>query len=235
MEDELTLYELSARYFHENDWTYKLLDTDRHDLQVSPFSSYLSPEGEIEISTVRVTSKEVLKLLEKILKNNWKIKRILFLNPINDGYPKILKLGVIGDLRDSIRATAYTLGAIADNAIYYEGEEYWNFIFLQKYGLEAMKNYMEIHGKIRNLKIKEIKTVNILSKYEFKNISIFTPRELEILNIAYKRGLFEFPKENNINDVAKEIGISKSSFNEFLRKALKKIVKSVVDSLNDEN
>jgi len=233
MENSLTFYELTAHYVHESDWTSKFMDVDKFHLQISPFNSFLSSEGEVEVSTVRVSSKDVLKTLQKVLRSHWKIKRVLFLYPINDGYPKILKLGVIGDLRDTIRATAYTLGAIADTSLYYEGKEFWSILFTQEYGIDGMRRYMEMHGKVLDLNVRKTKMPDILSKYEFKDFSILTPREAEILKIAYKEGLFEYPKKNNIDSVARNIGITKSSFNEILRKALKKILKTVNDSLED--
>lgn len=233
MGNEIIFYELSVKYIHETDWTYKFLEVDKRAFQVSPFTAYTSPEGELELSTVRVSSKEVLKLLERILRTHWKIRRILFLYPVNDGYPKILKLGVIGDLRDAVRSTAYTLGAIADSAIYFEGKEYWNFIFLQKYSIEAMKKFMEAHGKILDYKVREIVGEDVTSKYEFKSLAMFTPREVEILKLAYERGFFENPKKVSMDEIAKELRIAKPSANEILRKALKKVVKTVTRSFSN--
>ena len=231
MEKDLTFYEVTAHYVHESDWTAKFEDVSKHDLQISPFHAFLSSEGEVEISTVRVSSKDALKLLQKVIKSHWKIKRVLFLYPVNDGYPKILRLGVVGDLRDTIRATAYTLGAVADTSLYYEGKELWSILFTQEYGIDGIRRYMEMHGKILDFKVRKIRMQDALCRYEFKDVSILTPRELEILKIAYSEGLFDYPKKNNIEGVAKSIGITKSSFNEVLRKALKKILKAVNESL----
>ncbi len=232
-DNSITFHEMIVDYIHESDWTSKI-SIDRERLVVSPFSSYISSEGEIEISTVKVHSKEELKILEKTLKSHWKIKRILFLYPINDGYPKVLRLGVIGDLRDSVRGTAYTLGAIADSSLYYETKEKWSILFMNKYSVDAMRRFLEIHGKVLSFKVKEFQLpVDVLSRYEFKNRSLFTDREIEVLMLAYERGLFEYPKKNKIEDVARELGVTKASLNEVLRKTLKKIIKNIVSSLDD--
>lgn len=228
--DEITFYEFSAKYIHESDWTSHFLEVNKEDFQASPFMAYRSLNGEVELSTIRISSKEILKMLEKTLRNHWKIKRILLFQPINDGYPKIVKMGILVHVRDNIRVTAYKLGAISDSSVYFEGREYWNFVFLQRESIEVMKRYMEKHGKILNYKVREINSADILSKYEFKNLAIFTPRELEILKFAYDRGFFENPKKVSMDEIAKELGISKAAIDQLLRKALKKIVESATKS-----
>lgn len=228
--DQITFYELSARYFHKSDWTSHFLDIDKEEFQASPFMAYRSLDGEIELSTIKVSSKEVLRMLQKTLNNHWKIKKVLLFEPINNGYPKILKIGLLVNIRDNIRVTAYKLGAISDSSVYFEGREYWNFVFLRKESVEIMKKYMEKHGNLLDYKIREINSADILSKYEFRNLAIFTTRELEILKFAYERGFFENPKKVSMDDIAKELGISKAAIDQLLRKALKKIVESATKS-----
>ncbi|MEM4573404.1 MAG: helix-turn-helix domain-containing protein [Candidatus Caldarchaeum sp.] len=55
-----------------------------------------------------------------------------------------------------------------------------------------------------------------------------TPRQEQILMHAYMRGYFEYPRPSSIREMAKDFGVSTPTYVETLRKALAKVVSSVV-------
>jgi len=53
---------------------------------------------------------------------------------------------------------------------------------------------------------------------------MLTPREQEILHYAYSRGYFSQPRGATLNQIAAELGMSKSALSEVLRSAIGKVV-----------
>jgi len=55
-------------------------------------------------------------------------------------------------------------------------------------------------------------------------------KEFEILRIALDLGYFENPKKIKLEDIAKNLDISKAAASDLLRRALKKVVKKFINS-----
>jgi predicted DNA binding protein len=76
--------------------------------------------------------------------------------------------------------------------------------------------------------IKELNSnglkVTVVSKKKLINSNELTPRQLEVIILAYKRGLFDVDRKTSMKKLAGELGIKPSSFEEILRRALKKII-----------
>ncbi|WP_393971242.1 helix-turn-helix domain-containing protein [Oxyplasma meridianum] len=60
--------------------------------------------------------------------------------------------------------------------------------------------------------------------------SDLTPREKEIIELAYKRGYYDTERKMSMKDLANELHVSASSLSDVLRRGTKKIVKSFVDN-----
>jgi predicted DNA binding protein len=56
-----------------------------------------------------------------------------------------------------------------------------------------------------------------------------TDRQLEVLRTAERMGYFEHPKAANAGDVARELGISTSTFTEHLSAAQQRLLDAVLD------
>lgn len=65
--------------------------------------------------------------------------------------------------------------------------------------------------------------------------SKLTPRQLEILILAYKRGYFDVERKINLTQISKILGIAPSSAQEILRRALKKIIGEYLIKLGNKN
>lgn len=66
--------------------------------------------------------------------------------------------------------------------------------------------------------------LNIIKKQDYKKLEILTPREKEILSVAYEHGYFCTPKKIKLWELANELDITVSCLNELLRKAENKII-----------
>jgi len=53
---------------------------------------------------------------------------------------------------------------------------------------------------------------------------MLTPREQEVLYYAYFRGYYDAPRRVSLEELSRELGIAKSTLNEILRSAERKIV-----------
>jgi len=60
---------------------------------------------------------------------------------------------------------------------------------------------------------------------------LLTDRQKEIMGIAYRDGYFEFPRKNDLTEIAAELSIRPSTLSEILRRAEAKIVKHYIETM----
>jgi predicted DNA binding protein len=60
---------------------------------------------------------------------------------------------------------------------------------------------------------------------------LLTERQKEIMGIAYRDGYFEFPRKNDLTEIAAELSIRPSTLSEILRRAEAKIVKHYIETM----
>ncbi|MDQ2052222.1 helix-turn-helix domain-containing protein [Natronolimnohabitans sp. A-GB9] len=63
-------------------------------------------------------------------------------------------------------------------------------------------------------------------------LSSFPPRQRQILKVAYERGYYEIPRETTLEEIADEIGITKTTASNHLRKAERRVIEFLVTYLN---
>jgi len=78
---------------------------------------------------------------------------------------------------------------------------------------------------MNNLKEQGIE-VKLISKVHLDPDMLLTARQEKIMNVAYKRGYFDYPKRINIRELARIFEVSISTMSEILRKGEKKIIGS---------
>ena len=66
--------------------------------------------------------------------------------------------------------------------------------------------------------------VKLISKVHLDPDMLLTARQEKIMNVAYKRGYFDYPKRINIRELARIFEVSISTMSEILRKGEKKII-----------
>ena len=60
---------------------------------------------------------------------------------------------------------------------------------------------------------------------------LLTDRQKEIMGLAYREGYFEFPRKNDLTEIAAELSIRPSTLSEILRRAEAKIVKHYIETM----
>jgi predicted DNA binding protein len=95
-----------------------------------------------------------------------------------------------------------------------DGRVEWNLIFGKKDDLNKL---------IENLKENGIE-VELNKITELEDKQSLTARQQQILQIAYEQGYFDFPRKVGVSELAKRLGISKSTLAEILRRGESKII-----------
>jgi predicted DNA binding protein len=63
-------------------------------------------------------------------------------------------------------------------------------------------------------------------------LSSFPPRQRVVLNTAYEKGYYEIPRETTLEEIADEVGITKTTASNHLRKAERRTIEFLVTYLN---
>lgn len=78
---------------------------------------------------------------------------------------------------------------------------------------------------IKNLEnsLKEANVAYSIQEYDYSSEDL-TPRQREILTVAYRKGYFDVQRKITLTDLAKELGVNPSTLQEILRRGVKKVV-----------
>lgn len=71
----------------------------------------------------------------------------------------------------------------------------------------------------------------VLRRAEHIEPGELTPRQLEVLLFAYKKGYFDTPRKTSLAEMAEIMGIRATSLRDIIRRAIKKIVKKYLSDL----
>jgi predicted DNA binding protein len=80
-----------------------------------------------------------------------------------------------------------------------------------------------VESVVKSLQGRKI-SVQLVAIKSVKGSGTLTDRQARVLSLAYELGYFEFPKKINLSDLAKKLGVAKSSLSETLRTGEEKIL-----------
>ncbi|WP_291999673.1 helix-turn-helix domain-containing protein [Caldivirga sp.] len=220
-------------YEHLTDWTIKTSDID-HTFNV--FNTYVDASRDyvLEFAVLKVWSKADLRRIMNIISRHRNIKAILGIKPLNYGYPKNIQIVLKGDAGDSTRYMAHVLGGIEVKAIYENGIEHWGFIFPSKSSTSAFIDMISRNGNVNHVNVDKININDLMPAVMSKALLLLSPRELRIMRHAYRRGFFEIPRRIKLDELAKELGLSKATLDEYIRNSLNKIIRTLFN-IEDNN
>ncbi|ADN50848.1 helix-turn-helix domain-containing protein [Vulcanisaeta distributa] len=223
----ITLLDLT--YVHEVDWTASITDFD-WVYRVTQAGFDYSKGEVIEVATLRVNRKDDLRYVFSSLRKHG-IDMVYFMG-VNPGYPKYVKVIVKGSIDLSTRFLAQELGLLEVYAYYVNGIEHWGFLALNRESLDQFLKEITNYGKIlsnniRVLKIEDLITANASRLDVFLNSS-----EYKVLRHAFERGFFNIPRSISMDELSKELGLSKSTIDRYLRSSLNKILRIIVRNEN---
>jgi predicted DNA binding protein len=110
---------------------------------------------------------------------------------------------------------------------HYSGFEFWEVACFDKKILMKFANDLEKHMdyfeilKINDEKLKDIYFPNVLPS--------LSKNQKEVIELAYKRGYYSYPKKVDLKTLAKEFDVSVPTFQEHLRKAEIKLLPFIIE------
>ncbi len=217
---------LSFDYVHVTDWTMSAAD-DNYVFHVLNAYADASRDTILEFAILKVWGRHDLKHLLRIFSRHRNIRDIISLKPLNDGYPKIIQIVLKGDASDSTRYMAHVLGGIEVKAVYENGIEHWGFLFPNDESARSFLTMVSKRGIIRKYKIENADMSDVIANALRNAVLLLTPSEYKITKIAYSKGYFEVPRLIKLDELAKELGLSKATIDEYIRNAIRKILEHV--------
>jgi predicted DNA binding protein len=95
-----------------------------------------------------------------------------------------------------------------------DGKTVWRLLSTEKEAIRMIISELEDHRYI--VELRKLTSVDVEE--------LMTSRQEDILQIAYERGYFDYPKRISLRDLAAMFGISISTLSEMLRKGQRKIM-----------
>lgn len=176
------------------------------------------------------TREEVESLIERIedSKRTERVERLS--NPFESRGPKDTagntteQLVVQYSEQDSIHRSLVDRGFVPVESIrIHNGREYWTVIANMdrqavRDELDHIEREMGADIEIKSLGQKHLKD------WESLLVEDLSERQREVMELARERGYYEWPRETNASELADELGVSKTTFLEHLRKAESKVI-----------
>jgi predicted DNA binding protein len=108
--------------------------------------------------------------------------------------------------------------------------ELHNLLAPRKVNFVKLKSVLQKHKReFKVLSVKEIRTEGEqLPRVSWRKV--LTPRQLEALRLAYEKGFYYYPRRVHIADLAAEAKLSRSTYQEHLRLAEVKLIRSLLQS-----
>ncbi|WP_460173466.1 helix-turn-helix domain-containing protein [Vulcanisaeta sp. JCM 14467] len=225
----LTLLDLV--YVHEVDWTANITDFD-WSYRVTQTGFDYSKGEVIEIATLRIGRKDNLRhVLNSLRRHNIDI---IYSMSINPGYPKYVKVIVKGSIDLSTRFLAQELGLLEIYAYYINGVEHWGFLAFDRESIDQFLKQIANYGKVINASLKALRVEDLITANASRLDVFLNPSEHKILRYAFERGFFNIPRSVSMEELSRELGLSKSTVDRYLRSSLSKILRTIIrkDSMN---
>jgi predicted DNA binding protein len=214
-------------YVHESDWTAKIKDFDWY-YRVTQASINDSRGKVIEVATLRINHKHELRMMINTLYRSG--IGVIYIKEINPGYPKYVKIALEGDVSNSTRYIAQQYDLIEAYAYYENGIEHWGFIGFNNNNTRSFISRIGDHGKVVSVKFRRLNIEDLLNINALRLDVLLNPGEYRILKYAFERGFFSIPKELSMDELAKELNLSKSTVDRSLRSSIYKILRVIMRS-----
>lgn len=127
----------------------------------------------------------------------------------------------------SINDSLVSNGFIPDKAVWIQdGREYWNVIIEESRNgiqerLDAVRDEMDADIDVQHITSDRRQAGGVLQS------GILSERQREVFELARERGYYTWPREVSATDIAEELGVSKATVLEHLRKAEAKVINSL--------
>lgn len=205
------MIEVTLKLKVPNAWFSEIVKKYATPIKILHHKSHEGEEGCSELVEIVDTENKIDGIVEEI-KNHPDVCNVE-IAPARKG-------SVLGAISTTRCATCSALNStdcfLASSLADKEGDVEWKIITANE------KSLLDLIDKLEKRGVK----AELVSKVNIDKDSILTARQEQILQVAYKRGYFDYPKRINIRELARIFGVSISTMSEILRKGEKKIIGS---------
>jgi predicted DNA binding protein len=213
---------------HKTDWTYKLLGTGAI-IETIYAEVSCSRDGEcvvIDLIMIPLGKPRVLSKVISALRSN---KRVIWYKPVANIEHNILLL-VSATCEESVRYMLNARKILVPQSRVNNGNEIYIILIRDKQELRNAAKDLESFSELISIRPvtieKAMSNSVVLSKPKYPRL---TKREKEILGSAIREGFFEYPKRVRVDDIARIHGVSKAYVSITIRRAIRKIIESMMD------
>ena len=214
---------------HYNDWSYYTRDFDGIRTSMRYYYPFKERGFSFEVITVTGTKSDIVKSFIRRFKYLGNIIDVVSISKVNN---RIYEVVFLGDIKGMLKYLILEHGGIVVSSYVGNGIKDFTAFFFTKNINELETSLSKLHNELNNYgKVLTFNITNIPRTAIFTSpIYGLTDIERRILQAAYHRGFFSYPKGVNLNDLAREFNISKATMDIHLRNALKKIISSYLNN-----
>jgi len=111
-----------------------------------------------------------------------------------------------------------------------KGYEFWEVASWHKSILLEFIKHLE--RNIKNVEVLKIQQTNLTDIYFSRLMPKLTQNQKVVIELAFERGYYKWPKKTNFGELSKLRGISISTFREHLKRAEEKLMPNLMNSIN---
>ncbi|WP_290596331.1 MULTISPECIES: helix-turn-helix domain-containing protein [unclassified Archaeoglobus] len=129
----------------------------------------------------------------------------------------------------------FSLEMMPSTIIIHNGNEYWSIFVYDSKLRETLEKLSQIENieyeilGIGNVKAFEEMPADVIEEIS----SSLSAKQKKVLVEAYRSGYFEYPRRVNLNDLAKKLGLAKSTCLHHIRLSEQKILKRIIEEIKD--
>ncbi|WP_081801169.1 helix-turn-helix domain-containing protein [Candidatus Acidianus copahuensis] len=199
---------------HQNDWT-EITEDICLNMRSSLAVSNPSIDTNFEDFVFNAPSKDIAFHLIRTIKKHKNIYKIVSFKRIGR---MTYEMSFLGSYSNSIRKIMLDNGIMVKFLIVYDGLEKYSFIAPEWINWDNLKGELRGVARIYDL---DVKRVNSTTSSDLMSLSL---EDEETLLLAFKRGFFDEPRKVDLNGLASELGLSKSTVNSKIKKGIRKIL-----------
>jgi hypothetical protein len=214
-EDRLWSYVLEVE--HQGDWTYR---TKGSSLLIQELFSECYPQLDrlIEFFVATFSRKTDVPRLVRAVRSTREGDRLIAAHDLSNCFMKnCFVFGIVGDFRPSIRRSIYSNEGLAPHLSVAEGVERWHFYSMH----DSAEGIVEDLPDDCSARVQRLPPSPPL---ESGVGNVAHRRRIDLLGTALVKGYFDYPRRVSLTQLARELGMCKSSLSQSMRSALKEVL-----------
>jgi|ECHhosMinimDraft_1075155.scaffolds.fasta_scaffold01151_3 Predicted DNA binding protein len=216
---------LTLEIIHDQDWTTSLKTFNKDELRITSLQSgVVSADEDFEVIIVKASREKYYKFLLEILKTSPLILNVDYKFSLSPKY-HLLYIRARSDI--SIVKRCFQTNSVVLELDYVEGLEKWKILGIRE-NLDQLARLIRGLATVKRLRIEPLRFEHL-----DRGLMIdFSQRELQSLITAYHMGYFDYPRKCSLKEIAEQLSISKATANEYLHKAIYKLLRKKIINNN---